>query len=142
MSIEMKPCTDIDADFWPLVSTLREKAVHAPRVLIYCQSLDMCAELYAHFHHELQEASYYPQDSVTTACLVCMFHSSTCQHNKDVILKSLQVPDGVVRVVVFATIALGMGINLQDINTVIHYGAPPPSPPPPLPPPTPEQTLA
>ena len=54
-----------------------------------------------------------------------MFHSSTCQHNKDVILKSLQVPDGVVRVV-FATIGLGMGINLQDIDTVIHYGAPHP----------------
>ena len=86
---EMKPRTDIDADFWPLVSTLRERAVHAPRVLIYCQSLDMCAELYAHFHHKLQEASYYPQDSMTTACLVCMFHSSTCQHNKDVVLKSL-----------------------------------------------------
>lgn len=26
--------------------------------------------------------------------------------------------------VVFATTALGMGINLQDVNTVIHYSAP------------------
>ena len=24
----------------------------------------------------------------------------------------------------FATVALGMGINLRDVNTVIHYGAP------------------
>ena len=30
---------------------------------------------------------------------------------------------GVVRIV-FATIALGMGVNLLDVNTVIHYGAP------------------
>lgn len=52
-----------------------------------------------------------------------MFHASTPQHNKDVILKSLLVPDGVVRVV-FATVALGMGIDLRDVNTVIHYGAP------------------
>ena len=28
---EVKPHTNIDADFWPLVSTLGEKAVHAPR---------------------------------------------------------------------------------------------------------------
>ena len=78
----------------------------------------MCAELYAHFHHELQEASYYPQDSdhISDYRLFGMFHSSTYQqHNKDVILQSLQVLDGVV-CVVFATIALGMGINLQDIN--------------------------
>ena len=25
---------------------------------------------------------------------------------------------------VFATIALGMGINVQDVNTIVHYGAP------------------
>ena len=38
-------------------------------------------------------------------------------------VKSLEVPEGVVRVV-FATVALGMGINLQDVNTILHYGAP------------------
>ena len=32
-------------------------------------------------------------------------------------------PDGVVRIV-FATVALGMGVNLQGVNTIIHYGAP------------------
>ena len=26
--------------------------------------------------------------------------------------------------VVFATIALGMGVNLQGVNTIDHYGAP------------------
>ena len=52
-----------------------------------------------------------------------MFHASTPQHNKNVILQSLLRPDGVVRVV-FATVALGMGVHLKDINSVIHYGAP------------------
>ena len=51
-----------------------------------------------------------------------MFHANTPQHNKDVILSNLTKADGVVRVV-FATVALGMGINLRDVNTVIHYGA-------------------
>ena len=37
--------------------------------------------------------------------------------------KSLTKPDGVVRVV-FATMALGMGVNLRDVNTIIHYGSP------------------
>lgn len=52
-----------------------------------------------------------------------MYHSNTPQHNKDVILKSLISPTGIVHVV-FVTTALGMGVNLQDVNTVIHYGAP------------------
>ena len=122
---EVKPRTTIHVDFHPLVNTLREEAVLAPRVLVYCQSLDTCSELYAHFHFELQDASYYPQGSahISDHRLFGMFHANTCQHNKDVILKSLLKPDGVVRVV-FATVALGMGVNFQGINHVIHYGAP------------------
>ena len=56
---EVKQRTDIDTDFLPLVTTLKEKPVRAPRVLVYCQSLDT----YAHFHYELEETSYYPAGS-------------------------------------------------------------------------------
>ena len=125
---EVKLRADIDTDFLLLVTTLREKTVHAPRVLVYCQSMDTCADLYAHFHYELGEASYYPPGSphLSDYRLFGMFHTCTPRHNKDVILKSLLDPDGIVRVV-FATIALGtwsMGIDLKGVSTVIHYGAP------------------
>ena len=46
-----------------------------------------------------------------------MYHAN---HNQDVILKGLLVPDGVVRVV-FATVGLGMGVG-GDVNS-INYGA-------------------
>ena len=52
-----------------------------------------------------------------------MFHSGTPEHNKDVILKPLSDTNGVVRVV-FATVALGMGVHLRDVNTIYHYEAP------------------
>ena len=38
------------------------------------------------------------------------------------IVESLLVPSGVVRLV-FATSALGVVINLQDVN-IVHYGSP------------------
>ena len=122
---EVKQHTDINTYFLPLVTTLREKSVHAPRVPMYCQSLDTCADLYAHFHYELGEASYYPAGSphLSDYRLFGMVHVNTPQHNKDVILQSLLDPDGVVRVV-FATVALGMGINIRNVNSIIHYGAP------------------
>ena len=71
------------------------------------------------------DKSYYPAGSeqLSENRLFGMYHSCTPQHNKDVILHSLRRPDGVVRVV-FATVALGMGLDLRDVDTIIHYGAP------------------
>ena len=89
--------------------SLRENLQKTPRVIVYCQSLDMCASLYAHFHFELGDLSYYPAGvaQLSENRLFGMFHANTPQQNKDVIQQSLMKPDGVVRVA-FATIALGM----------------------------------
>lgn len=121
----VRPRTDISADFAALITTLRTDAVKTPRVIVYCQTMDMCSDLYAHFRSELGDAAYHPPGcaQVSDNRLFGIFHSDTPEYNKDVILRSLLLPDGVVRVV-FATIALGMGIDLKDVNTIIHYQAP------------------
>lgn len=117
--------TDVETDMNDIVMSLKQLKNMAPRVIVYCRSLDVCADLYAHFHYELGDESYYPPgaEKVSNNRLFGMFHANTPLHNKEVVLNSLARPDGIVRVV-FATVALGMGINLRDVNTVIHYGAP------------------
>ena len=45
-----------------------------------------------------------------------MFHASTPQHSKNVIVGSLQDSYGTVRVV-FASVAMGMGIDLHGVDT-------------------------
>ena len=52
-----------------------------------------------------------------------MLHASTPQHSKDVIMGSLLDCHVTVRVV-FASVAMGMGIDLHGVDTIIHYGAP------------------
>ena len=52
-----------------------------------------------------------------------MFHASTPQHSKDVIMGSLQDCHGTVKVV-FASVGMGMGIYLHGVDRIIHYGAP------------------
>ena len=42
------------------MSDLKLDSIKASRVLIYCQSLNMCSTLYAHFLYELDDLSYYP----------------------------------------------------------------------------------
>ena len=53
----VRPRTTIASDFQSILCTLWEKAIHAPRVLIYCQSLDVCADLYAHCHYKLRSVT-------------------------------------------------------------------------------------
>ena len=99
--------SDIDTDMEHVVMSLK-KQKNLPHLVR--RSLDICAELYANFHYELGDQSYCSPgaDRVSDNYIFGMFHASTPQHNKDVILSSLFKPDRVVRVM-FATVALGMG---------------------------------
>eukprot|EP00731_Ephydatia_muelleri_P009412 Em0004g1750a len=99
----------IEEDFSSVVRDLAERNITARRVVVYCQSLDI----------------YYPPgvEQVSDNRLFAMFHSCTDEHNKRVVMSSLSQADGVVRVV-FATMALGMGVDFKSLDYVIHYGAP------------------
>ena len=120
---EVRPRTEIETDLHCYLNSLRNLRSKAPRVLVYCRSLDMCANLYAYFLYHLGDESYHPvgSEKISDNRLFGMFHASTPEYNKAVILRSLGSPDGVVRIV-FATVALGMGVDLRDVNTVVHYG--------------------
>jgi len=122
---EVRPRTDIETDLQPLVDSLLSKRNKSERVIVYCRSLNTVADLYAHFLYTLGNDSYYPPgaEHISDNRLFGMYHSNTSPHNKEVIQRSMQEPNGVVRIV-FATIALGMGVNMVGVNTTWHYGAP------------------
>ena len=117
--------TEISKDLQFLIEQLNKRRNKAPRAIVYCRTLNSCADLYAYFHSELGDKSYFPDGAqkISDNRIFGMFHSCTPQHNKDVILKSLTQSDGLVRVI-FATVALGMGVNIKEVNLVVHYGAP------------------
>lgn len=73
----------------------------------------------------LGDDSYYPLGvpHVSDNHLFAMYRANTPSHNKEVIFDGMQKPEGVVRVV-FAAVALGMGINFASLNTTMHYGSP------------------
>lgn len=110
----------IDRDLGFLIADLLFNNIQAKRVIVYCQSLDMCANLYIHFVSTLGDQSYYPlgADEVSDNRLFGIFHAKTDNYNKEVIMKSLSDPNGVVRVV-FATMALGMGVNFSGLTATI-----------------------
>ena len=106
--------TDLETDFSESLS-----------IVVYCRTLMICADLFSRFSYEMGKCQYYPPSApeLSENRLFGMFHASTSQHSKDVIMGSLQDCHCTVRVV-FASVAMGMGIDLHGVNTIIHYGAP------------------
>ena len=118
--------TDLETDFSESLSTLKEKQKDTLRVVVYCRTLMICADLFFfRFSYEMGKSLYYPPSApeLSENRLFGMFHASTPQHSKDVIMGSLQDSYGTVRVV-FASVAMGMGIDLHGVDTIIHYGTP------------------
>ena len=103
-----------------ILSDLKHNSLKANKVVIYSIFF---SSLYAHFIYELGDQSYYPPGAEKLASnrLLGMYHSGTADHNKDVIMKSMADANGVVRVV-FATVALGMGVNLAVLNCSTKFG--------------------
>ena len=51
-------------------------------------------------------------------CLFAMFHARVDVEDKQSIISSFCTPSGVI----ISTIAFGMGVDVPDVRTVIHYG--------------------
>ena len=88
---EVKKRTDPDTDFAPLLSTLREKLIRTPRVIVYCRTLKTCADLSDFFSYEMEMDQYYPPGAseMSDNRLFGMFHAKTPQSSKNVIGRSL-----------------------------------------------------
>ena len=71
----------------------------------------------------MKDRAYWPRDGVQLARLFAMYHSTSAEKNKADVLESLRHPHETTRVV-FATTALGMGIDIKGLFTVAHYGLP------------------
>ena len=104
--------TDLETDFSESLSTLKEKQKDTLRVVVYCRTLMICADLFSRFSYEMGKVSttLLVHLNWSENRLFGMFHASTPQHSKDVIMGSLQDCHGTVRVV-FASVAMGMGID-------------------------------
>ena len=80
--------TDLETDFSESLSTLKEKQKDTLRVVVYCRTLMICADLFSHFSYEMGNNQYYPPSApeLSENRLFGMFHASTPQHSKDVIM--------------------------------------------------------
>jgi superfamily II DNA or RNA helicase len=100
---------------------LQQKIAY-PLTIIYI-SLRLCGFAYKLFEHVLGIEQYFPSGatSIPANRLFAQFHSAQTNQMKEEILKQLCSGKSTVRVV-FATVAIGMGVDIPDIRQVVHIG--------------------
>ena len=117
---------DLHTSFHWLIEQLRSEREFLPKVVIFCRSISTCANLYMLFLTALRDESYVLGKTVESAPslgnqLFAMYHAKVDEEDKVQILESMTKPHGNCRVL-FCTIAFGMGVDIPDIRTVVHFG--------------------
>ena len=108
----------------PIANDLLEKKNGYPKTIVYLP-LKLCGFAYKIFEHVLAVEQYYPPGCNATPAnrLFAQFHAPQTTEMKEEILKQLCSHASIVRVV-FATVAIGMGVDIPDIRHIIHVGPP------------------
>ena len=116
--------TTVSETFKPLLDRLKKDRGASPRTIVYCESFNMCADIYIYLAHGLgfQLTESMDAPNIPRFRLVDMFTSVTDQHQKDEIISLFTKPTQL-RVVI-ATIAFGLGLDCPDVRQVIHVGLP------------------
>ena len=105
---------ELEMTFSWLSEELKTKKNKTRKTIIYCRSLNACGELYSMLD------SILDGDATSN---IAMFHSKTPEVLKTKVLDNFVPMDGPLRVVV-ATTALGMGVNIPNVERVCHFGIP------------------
>ena len=135
VTIALSPCkvnlvynvgrfTSVSETFKPLLDRLKLDRENCPRMIAYCQSYSMCAEVYIYLSQGLGYEITEPIDApnIPMFRLIDMFTSVTDRLHKETIIAQF-TKTSQLRVVI-ATVAFGLGIDCPDVREIIHVGIP------------------
>ena len=120
ITLYVSPFTTIEKCFGPIAQQLYTMRTDLGRCLIFCQTLNDCPRLRHYFRMSLKDRPAGTPD-IHGNWLVDMFHSCTEPCIKDKIIETFTSP-GSPLCLAIATVAFGMGIDIPNIRTIIHFG--------------------
>ena len=108
----------------PIAEGLLEHGINYPLTLVY-MALPWCGRAYKLFEGIMKGKQYFPEGCppIPENRLFGQFHSPQTDEMKEAILQQLCKQESKCRVV-FATMAMGMGIDIPSVRHVIHIGPP------------------
>lgn len=106
-----------------LIDHIMENGVNSKKIVIYCRSIDTVSEIFLSVKSCLGLDAYANKQQDVSNLLVEMFHKSTHADSKNRILLEFKKQSSNIRCLI-ATAALGMGIDIRDIDLIVHIGCP------------------
>ena len=106
----------------PIAKKLLKEKMSYPITLIYMK-LKFCGAAYKLFDQFFKEEQYVGGIKSPTTRLFNQFHAPLTSTMKANILQEIKSEKSRIRVI-FATTALGMGVDARNVNHVIHIGPP------------------
>ena len=101
---------------------IKDQKEKSPKTIIYCPSINRVAKLHEWLLGSLGGNAWTDSSNrVFSNRIVCQFHRSIDKDLEGAVMETFPKTDSVLRVLV-ATIAFGIGINIPDIERVIHWG--------------------
>lgn len=112
-----------EAILMPIAEDLKKKLVSYPQTIIFLP-LKRCGYAYKLFNSVLGECSYYPMGSkkIPEHRLFAQFNAPQTAVMKNQILDQLR--GTATTRVIFATVAIGIGVNIPSVRQIIHIGVP------------------
>ena len=120
----MFPFVSMIKSFGALADQLKEDQLAMGRTIIFCQRLEDYPKIYCFFQSSLGDMFTYPAGSPNTCenRIVDLFHSCIESCIKDKIIEAFASDLSPLQIAI-ATTAFGMGIDVPNIRTIIHFGS-------------------
>ena len=122
--VKDKSSTTIESFVKNLSWCLVQLKLDTPKVIIFCRQFDECSKMYRTFKHYLGTNFTFPSGAPDLAKyrVVDMYTGGCTQSEvKETIIKSF-CSSTQLRIVI-STIAFGMGVDVPDVQQVIHWSA-------------------
>ena len=93
------------------------------KIVVYVNTLNKCFQIYLWICATLMDGVFVNRESSPENRRVEMFHANTDEETKDRILNDMRSSNGSIEILI-CTVAFGMGIDVGNIEMVIHWGVP------------------
>ena len=121
----VKECPSINELCHQLTNELMSKRQNVPKTVLFCRSLQSCADVFVVMKRMLGKYVTEPPGMVTDlqVRLVDVFTAVSTFEMRELILKEFSKSDTKLRLLI-ATTAFGLGVDCPDIARIINFGSP------------------
>ena len=117
----IKPRSQFDDELTWMLDLIKNKKILCPRIIVFPPSIVYTARLFAWADDELGDMMYQNGSHKVEDRFNEMFHAGMDLPVKDRIMSGFSQKGGCIRLL-FATVAFGMGVSVDHIEVVIHWG--------------------